>query len=406
MAVFHYVSVDSSGRSKKGVLEGDSPVQIRQHLREMGLTPIEIKPAGEKKFLSKGVSFFSRKESVSASALSLLTYQFGTLLSAGLPVEGALLNMAEQMEKTPLKTVLLNVRARVLEGHSLAYGMDEYPHIFPKLYRATIAAGEKSGQLDNIINRLSIYLESQSTIKQKVQQALIYPILLTIVSISIVIFLLTYAMPRIVSVFQETGQALPDLTRMLLAFSSGLRSYGLYILFLIIIIVIGFRHMLKRRHFQYSVHEFLLRVPILNNTLKIVNAARFARTFGILFAAGVPVIEAMHAANSIITLLPMHDAVEKGIISVGEGMSIHKALQQTGYFSLLTTQLIASGETSGKLEVMLEKTAAYQEQNVVRWISTALSLFEPFMILLMGVIVLFIVLAILLPIFELNQFMR
>jgi general secretion pathway protein F len=233
---------------------------------------------------------------------------------------------------------------------------------------------------------------------------LVYPALLTIVSTAIIVFLLTYAMPKITKTFTDSGQALPMLTALLLQFSSGLKKYGIYILGLVFLGVLGFKRSLKSDQFRFRVHLFLLKIPILKSAITIINAARFARTFGILFAAGVPVAQAMQTANSIITLLPMKAAIKEAIEHVTEGVSIHQALYQTGFFTKMSTQLIASGETSGKLEIMLEKTAAYQEQQVLRWITTILSLFEPIMILFMGIVVLFIVLAILLPIFQMNDF--
>lgn len=403
VAVFKYISVDDKGITRKGVIEAESIKHVRQQLLDMNLTLIELNTVKEKKHNKKS-GFFLRKNHVSHSALLLLTFQLGTLLSAGLTISAALQNSAEQMENTFLKTVLFTIRTRIAEGHTLADGMNEFPEVFPDLYRATIAAGNKSGHLDEVINKLAEYLEQQDNIRQKIQQAMIYPALLMLVSTIIIIFLLTYAMPNITKNFIETGQALPTMTSILLKISSGIKSYGIYFLGLIIIAIILFKHFIKSEKARYRLHLFFLKIPILKNALTITNAARFLRTFGILFASGVPVEQAMQTANSIITLLPMKSAVKEAIIQIVEGTSIHGALLKTGYFSKLSTQLIASGETSGKLEIMLEKTAFYQEKQVLRWISTVLALLEPIMILFMGVVVLFIVLAILLPIFQMNEF--
>ncbi len=404
MAVFHYLSTDDNGRIHKGVLEGDSSQHIRQQLRDKGLIPIEItKEETESSSKSVKFNYFKRQKSIHHAVLTLMTYQLGTLLSAGLPLELALLNISEQMDKTFFRTILLSLRARILEGHTLAFAMDEYPHLFPKLYRATIAAGEKSGRLDTVITRLANHLEQEENIRMKIQQAIIYPMLLMLISIAIIAFLMTYAMPKITSVFTETGQRLPTLTLILLAVTNIIKTYGIYILIFITLLAIGFVRLLKWYEFRYRVELFLLKMPIIKNAMIIVNAARFSRTLGILYAASVPVLEAMTAANSVITLLPMHTAVKEAIVQVEKGVSIHQALAQTGYFSKLSTQLIASGEASGKIELMLEKTALHHEQTMLKWIATALSLFEPMMILLMGAMVLFIVLAILLPIFDMSQ---
>ncbi len=404
MAIFSYVSVDGKGNTKKGILDGDSAQHIRQQLQDMNLTLIELTPLKDKNQQDHHPWSFSKKARVSTSTLSVLTFQLGTLLTAGLTIVAALQNIAEEMENTRLKTVLLTVRTRILEGHTLAYGMNEFPEVFPDLYRATIAAGDKSGHLDDVINKLALNLDQEEHIRQKIQQAMIYPALLTFVSFTIIFFLLTYAMPKITQTFIESGQTLPAVTSVLLAFSRGLKTYGIYVLIFIFLMIMGFKHFLKSDKFRFRYQLFLLKIPILNKAITITNAARFARTFGILFAAGVPVSQAMQTANSIITLLPMKAAIKHAITQVTEGLSIHQALSQTGYFTKMSTQLIASGETSGKLELMLEKTAAYQEQQVIRWTTTILALFEPVMILFMGIVVLFIVLAILLPIFQLNEF--
>lgn len=402
MAVFRYVAIDAFGKETKGVLEGDSPLQIRQRLRSQQLVPLDVEQAKEKNAgKSKRINLFQRK--IKSADLSLLTYQFATLLDAGLPVEEALYNMAEQADKPYLKTILLGVHAGVLEGKSLASSMDEYPGSFPQLYRASVNAGEQSGQLGNVLHRLAGYLEKQQEVQSKVQQALIYPSLLTVVALGIVVFLLTFVVPKIVSVFVNTGATLPTITILLLTISDWAHRFGWIVLLVLIGGGILFKQLLKQEQFRYGFHAVLMRLPVIGHTIKEVNCARFARTFGILFAASVPVLDAMKAANSIVKMLPMQRAIAKNIEKVREGTAINKALEDTGYFSLLSVRLIASGEMSGKLEMMLEKSAEYQERMVARKIDVALALFEPLMIMLMGSIVLFIVLAILLPIFEINQ---
>jgi general secretion pathway protein F len=257
--------------------------------------------------------------------------------------------------------------------------------------------------LDKVLQRLAEYLEKQQGVKQKIQQALIYPSLLTFISISIVTFLLTYVVPKIVVVFTTTGQSLPSLTLALLSISDAIQHFGIYALIVIIVLTFVFKRILKHRHIHKMVQLILLKIPLVGSLLLEVNTARFMHTFGMLFAASVPVLEAMNAANSVVKLIPLQDAIADKIHRVREGMPIHKALQDTGYFSLLSIRLIASGEMSGSLEMMLQKSAEYQDRMVAKRIDMALSLFEPMMILVMGMIVLFIVLAILLPIFEINQ---
>ncbi|MDQ2993597.1 MAG: type II secretion system inner membrane protein GspF [Pseudomonadota bacterium] len=407
MAVFKYVATDKAGKITRGFLEGDSASAIRQQLRDMDKTPIEVSLSEERKTTTSGARWqMGFHRSISNTDLAMITFQFATLLNAGLPVEEALLNLAEQHEKTHVKAILLGVHAKVTEGHSLATGMAVYPRSFPSMYRASVAAGERSGQLDNVLARLSEYLERQQAVQQKIQNALVYPAILTFVSISVVSFLLAYVVPKIVTVFMNTGQALPTITIVLLAISGFVQKFGLLILFIIAATVIGVSWLLRKPVMKRRFQLLLLHLPVIGNTIREVNSARFARTFGILFAASVPVLEAMSAASSVVKLLPMQDAIGDAINKVSEGVAINRALQSTGYFSLLSVRLIAAGEMTGRLEVMLEKCSDYQERIVAQKIDLALALFEPGMILLMGMIVLFIVLAIMLPIFEINQFIH
>lgn len=402
MAVFKYMAVDDSGKETRGIMEADSLAQIRHLLRHQGLIPIDVEQTTkEKNQKSKwAAKYFSR--SINANDLTIITYQLATLLSAALPIEEALANIAEQFEKQHVKTILFGVHAKVLEGHSFAASLDEFPSSFPQLYRSSVAAGEKSGELAGVLDRLTTHLEKQRDVHQKVQQALIYPGLLMVVSIAIVVFLLTYVVPKIVTIFTDSGQAIPFLTQVLLNISSFLQNYGIVMGILIVIAIIAFRQAMKKTAFKRKVHQMMLYIPVIGNTMLEVNTSRFSRTFGILFAASVPVLEAMNAASTVVKLVPMQEAIQDNIHKIAEGESIHKALQDTGYFSLLSIQLIASGEMSGSLEQMLEKSADYQERMVSKKIDVALALFEPAMILVMGGVVLFIVLAILLPIFELN----
>lgn len=403
MAVFKYIATDQQGNTSKGVLEGDSATQIRQQLRDLGRIPIEVTLSQERK-ISKGRFHFVIKQKISAPALAMLTFQFATLINAGLPIEEALLNLADQSEKSYVKGILLGVHAKIIEGHSIATALGEYPRTFSNLYRASVAAGERSGQLGNVLQRLADYLERQQAVQAKIQNAVIYPAILTVVSISVVTFLLAYVVPKIVNVFIGTGQALPTITIILLALSAFIGSYGWIVALLLIATLVIFKRSLQNVHFRTQFQLLLLKLPLIGHTLREINTARFARTFGILFAASVPVLEAMQAANSVVKLLPMQNAIDMAINKVREGTQINRALQDTGYFSLLTVRLIAAGEMTGRLEAMLEKSADYQERVVAQKIDVALALFEPGMILVMGLIVLFIVLAIMLPIFEINQF--
>lgn len=402
MAAFHYIALDAQGQRQKGVLEADTERQIRQQLRSKGMVPVEVRRVKEHK-KTKRQSFFSRKK-LKYNELTLITRQMATLLAAGMPLDEVLYSVAGQSEKDHVKSVLLGVRAKVAEGFSLASGMGEFPQAFPELYRITVASGEKSGKLDQVLLELAEYTENQQRIRRKVQQALIYPSLMTLVSISIVIFLLLYVVPKIVGVFHQTGHSLPTITMVLITISHFLQRYGLYLLGLLALLGWWFKRSLKKTGFRRRYYDWVLRLPVIGKAVKTINTARFARTFGILHAATVPVLDAMGAAAELITPLSMREAVNEGVEKVKTGVPINKALQGTGYFPPILVHLVASGEASGRLDEMLTKAAADQEQDVEALIQTSLTLFEPVLILLMGAIVLFIVLAVMLPIFDLDTF--
>lgn len=406
MAAFNYVALNQKAKHKKGVMEADSAREVRQKLREQGMLPLEVKAVSERTKLkvssTQSRSIFQRQR-IKAVDLSLLTRQLATLLAAGIPLDEVLSGVAEQTEKAHIKSILLGVRGRVLEGYSLAAALADFPSAFPRLYRTTIAAGENSGKLDQVLTELAEFTERQHAVRQKIQQALIYPSLMTLVSISVVIFLLIYVVPKIVNVFTQTNQTLPYATTLLIAISQFLLHDGVYLLIGLIVFVFIFIRLLKKRRVRETFDRLLLKLPVIGKLIKTINSARFGRTFGILFAATVPVLEAMQAASQLIGPLPMRDAVTHSIDRVSEGANISYALRKSGYFSPMFLHLIASGETSGQLPSMLAKAAANQERDVEAVIQSSLTLFEPLLILIMGAVVLFIVLAVMLPIFALDQ---
>lgn len=403
MAAFQYTAINAQGASKKGIVEADSAKEARRILREQGLNPIEIESA-QQKISSIKIKTFG-KPSVSVKELALMTRQLATLLSAGLPLEEVLTAVAEQTEKHRTKGLILSVRSKVLEGHSLASAFRDYPEAFSPLYCSTVEAGEKSGHLDIVLQRLADYTEQQFHMRQKIQQALIYPSVMVFVALGILGFLLEYVVPKMISVYSNIGQALPAMTEVLIAISLNLKSLGLYILIAIILIVFFFRRSMKNNiKFRTQVHQFLLRLPLIGNAIKVANTARFSRTFAILSSAGVPVLEAISISSKLITNLPIRSSVEEAARKVREGANISSSLKQTQFFPPMSIHLIASGEASGQLENMLERAANNQDAEISRLIETTLALFEPAIILIMGAMVLFIVLAILLPIFQLDQF--
>jgi general secretion pathway protein F len=401
MAIFHYNAINSKGKNQSGIVEAESLKSARQLLREKNMTLLSIRPAQEKAQKKTGNI---TKFSLSSKELALITRQLATLLTAGLPIEAALAAVVEQTEKPTSKTLLSIVRNKMLEGYSLAASLRECPAAFSELYCGTVAAGEQSGHLDRVLQRLADYTEQQFHMRQKLQHAFIYPSIMILVSIGIIGFLLEYVVPKMITVYSNIGQALPEMTQILLALSGAVTHYGLYIV--VAIFVAGFlffRKMKKSISFREKVHHLYLYLPIIGNAIKVVNTARFSRTFAILSSAGVSVLEAMTIASQLVSHLPIRYSVIDAVKRVREGAAIHFSLKQTRYFSPMSIHLMASGEASGQLEKMLEHAAANQEGEITRLIETSLALFEPVIILVMGAVVLFIVLAILLPIFQLDQ---
>jgi len=405
VGAFEFTALDEGGRERKGVLEADTPRQIRQQLREKGWAPlavIEVQQQEARRQIRP--SLFRR--GISSVDLALITRQFATLVRSGLPVEEALQTLSRQTEKPRLKSLLMAVRSRVMEGHALAAAFEDFPYVFPDLYRATVAAGEQSGYLDAVLERLADYTETRQTLQQKTMLALIYPMIVMGVSLLVVVFLMVYVVPQIVQVFEGIGQQLPALTRGLIALSGFIRSNGLVMVVGIVLTVAAGRMLLKRSGPKRRVHRLLLRLPMIGRLVRGLNTARFARTLSILTGSGVPVLEALRIAATVVGNMPMRTAVEEGARRVREGAALHTALEQSGYFPPMTVHLIASGESSGKLEEMLERAAASQEREMEVLITTITELFGPLLILVMGGIVLVIVLAILLPIFDLNQLVK
>ena len=409
MATFHYVVVALNGREQKGVLEADSEKHARQLLRDKSLLPLHITPLKEKKSNGKQSLFYFlhvglRKQTLSGKDLAIVTRQFATLLSSGLPIESALLAVSEQTEKSYLKGLILSVRSKIIEGHSLAHALREHPKAFSALYCATIAAGEKSGHLDKVLLRLADYMEQQWHLERKLKTALVYPTMIVLVAIGIVGFLLEYVVPKMIAVYGNLGQSLPFLTQMLIAISQFVKEDGLIVsLILIALCFVGLRALKKSITLREKFHRFLLRLPFLGRAFITADTARFSRTLSILSASGVSVLEAMTISAQLMTKIPIRKAVLEAVNHVREGAAIHLALKQTTYFSPMSIHMIASGEASGHVEEMLSRVAANQEDDISRLIEVSLALFEPLMILIMGALVLFIVLAVLLPIFSLNQ---
>lgn len=401
MGAFEYTAIDTAGKERRGILEGDTARQVRQLLREKQLLPLEVAEIARKE--ASRQRSFSLRRSMSAADLAMVTRQLATLVHSSLPLEEALLAVSEQTESPRVKSILIGVRSRVMEGHTLADGFGDFPQAFPEIYRATVAAGEQSGHLDAILERLADYTENRQVLRQKVQHAMIYPVVLSVLALLIVGGMLVYVVPKVVGVFANTGRDLPGLTVMLIAISDFLRDYGIFLLAAIGAAGFGARRALSQPGPKRRFDTLLLRLPLVARLVRGANTARFTRTLSILSGSGVPLLEGLRISAEVITSIPMREAVEAAAERVREGAPIGKSLAVAGHFPPICIHLISSGEASGELEAMLARAAQNQEREMDGLIAALLGILEPALIVGMGVIVLIIVLAILLPIFELNQ---
>ena len=412
MAAYEYTALDAGGREQRGVLEGDSPRQIRQLLREKQWLPLKVLPvSGDRRDGSTTESgarrvAFSWRATIKAADVALLTRQLATLVRAAVPLEESLRAVAEQSERPAVQKVLAAVRSRVIEGHTLAHALGEFPKVFPEIYRATVAAGEQSGRLDTVLERLADYTENRDQLRQRVLGAMLYPIVLTVMCIVIIAGLLTYVVPKVVEVFESGRNTLPWMTRALLAASDFLATFGPWILAALAVAAVGFARWVRDPAARRKVDALLLRLPLVGRLVRGFNTARFTRTFSILTGSAVPVLEALRIAGAVIGNLPMRDAVERAAERVREGAPIGRSLAVGALFPPMTVHLISSGESSGKLEEMLERAASNQERELDGLLTALVGLLGPMLIVAMGVFVTAIVFAMLMPIFEMNTLVR
>ncbi|WP_114327204.1 type II secretion system inner membrane protein GspF [Candidatus Colwellia aromaticivorans] len=405
MAAFDYQAVDSKGKTKKGVIEGDTPRQARALLREQGLMPTEVVPTLASKQKKTGkTNNRSNKGKVSAAELALITRQLATLVESGLPLEEALVAIAEQGEKNTIKSMIMGVRTKVTEGYGLAESMAEYPKVFNHLYRAMVAAGEKSGHLDKVLNRLADYTEQREQMRSQLIQALVYPVIMTVVAIGVIAILLTKVVPQIVGQFEHMGASLPSSTKLLIASSDFLQANGFYIMLFIAIIMLLLSQLLKNPKFEMAYHQRVIAFPGIGKVVKGLNTARFARTLSILSASAVPLLESMKISGEVLDNLYIKQQVKLAADKVREGTSLRLSLEQTKLFPPMMLHMIASGEKSGQLEQMLGRAADNQDKEFEALMNISLKAFEPALMVVMAGVVLFIVMAILEPILQLNTF--
>ncbi len=407
MGAFEYVAVDPAGRERKGVLEGDTPRQIRQQLRDQNLLPVSVAEVVEQEAeRSAGRTPFKLQRGLSALDLSLITRQLATLVKSSLPLEESLLAVSQQTDKPRIRNIMLGVRSKVMEGHTLADGLAEFPTSFPEIYRATIAASEQTGHLDAVLERLADYTENRQQLRSKTLGAMLYPVLLFGVCITIVFFLLVSVVPKVVEVYRNSEAQLPILTQILISGSDFMRRYGIFLVIALAAAGWLFNRWLKVEANRARWHRFLLSLPLVGKVVRGSNTARFARTLSTLTASTVPVLEALRISGEVVTNLPMKAAVAEAAVRVREGAPIGRSLGVSRLFPPMMIHLIASGETSGELDTMLERAAQHQERELDATLQAVVGLLGPLMILVMGGVVLLIVLAMLLPIFQLNDLVK
>ena len=403
MAAFEYTALDANGKTKKGILEGDSLRHVRQLMRDIGLTPMNVEPTttvekeGQQGFFARMFGKLKPMEMV------LFTRQLATLVDAGLPLEEAMNAVAQQTSRKRARKIFMSVRTRVVEGQTLTRAMLEHSGTFNELYRSTVGAGEQSGQLDNVLENLANYLEKQYESRRNVQSALYYPVLLFVVAIVIVGGLMTSVVPTIVEVFRSTGEDLPIVTVILITMSEFLRVWAWAVVIGILIFLLLVRYSLSINAIRMSWHRLKLKLPSLGWFARSMNAARYANTLAILGSSGVPLVDGMKISSNVVNNLWIRKLLEQAYTHVSEGTSLNKALDSTKQFPPIFIHMIASGEMSGSLDKMLFKSAEYQQQELQRIIDTLVELFRPTMLLVMAGMVFFIMIAVLLPILSMTQ---
>ena len=405
MSAYDYLAIENNGRERRGTIEADTARHARQLLRERDLLPVDVDEVSAQKTDNSSLNNISfSKQRMRAVDLTLFTRQMATLLRAGIPLDETLAAVAEQTERTAVQSIIMGVRSKVLEGFTLAQAFGTFPKAFPDIYLSTVAAGEHAGQLDNVLERLADFTENRQILKQKVSNALIYPVILVVACVSIIIVMMNFVVPKIVKIYVDGDFELPGLTSAVIAMSDFTTKYIWLILSAIVIAYIIFKILLRQTEFKRSWHNFLLKIPLIGYLIRGINTARFTRTMSIMGSSGVTILESLKLSASVVNNLPMREAVDEVSVKVREGASIGHSLASSKLFPPMTVHLIKSGESSGKMEEMLERAAVNQERELENTISSLLAIMQPLMILIMAGIVVTIVLAIMMPIFNLNQF--
>lgn len=405
MPAFSYQAFNSDGKIVKGLLEGDSERQVRSQLRSRQLKPIKVLESAEK-ITRPGVKlgldrFF--KPRVSQSQLTLITRQIATLVQSNVPLDEALTATAQQAKQSRIKSLMLQVRARVLEGHTLAYALGDFPQVFNEMYCAMVKAGEHAGFLGTVLEQLADYTENSQHTQQKLKGAMIYPLVLIVLSVAVISILMVFVVPDLVGMFNRSDQELPMLTQIVIASSDFFAEKWWLVLLVSMAIIVAFQQLLQDPRRRKIWHGILLKIPFISGVITAMDTARFASTLSILTSSGVPLLDGLRIAGEVLTNLKLRAASEAVALDVQEGGSLHRALDQTGVFPPMMVHMVASGEASGELESMLARSASTQQRELEMTLANLMAVLEPLMIIVMAVIVCSIVFAILLPIIEMNN---
>lgn len=410
MGAYSYKALNEDGKTVKGILEGDSERHIRSQLRAKKLKPLEVTSSSGDAGVGNASEAPSltgwnrrRNPKLSVRDLSLITRQLASLVRSGLPLDEALQATAKQSQKANVKRVVLQVRTRVLEGFSLAQAMADSPGAFNDMYRALVRAGEGSGYLSPVLERLADYTQTSQILQQRIKMAMIYPVVMLLVCIGVIVALMVLVVPKLMKIFEQGDRELPGLTQALIACSEFLQNYGLLLAIVIVGIFFGIKQMLRDPKRLRSWHVMQLKLPVIGELVKQINSSRFAATLSLLSASGVPLLQALNISGQVMTNKVMQEACDTVAATVREGVSLSRAMENTAMFPPLLVQLVASGETNGTLPQQLDNAARDQERELEMMLGVAMGLLEPATIIFMGGAVCLIVLAILTPIFEMTQ---
>ncbi len=405
MEAFEYTSLDPNGKQKKGIIQADNEKQARQLLRNQQLVPVQIAQVIERSHNNISQNRTQRL-ALKKTELPLFIRQLATLVQAGLPIDDALKTLIEQSESKNSERILSTIHAKVMEGQSLAAAMRIFPRAFDELVATSIEAGEQSGQLEPVLLQLADYLETRDEMGKQSTSALIYPIVLMVTAILVVAGLMVYIVPKVIQVFESSQVKLPVMTEVLISMSHFLANYGIYMLLLMLVLLVGFLLLRNYPPFRIAWHRLLLRIPGIGRLIRVGQAARFTRTLGILTQSAVPIVSSLSLAKQVVNNEIMKQACEQTATAVREGSSLAQAMKNTRQFPPLSIKLVHSGEQSGQLSQMLVRSALVQEKDVENKVKTLIGAIQPLAILFVGMMVLFIVLAMLLPIFQINTIIQ